>query len=260
MRGKEQPGSSGLDRLTAAERDILVLLGQGHTAKSIASLRGLSVGAVNERLRAARRKTGAASSRELSRLILAQKNGDEFFGLGAAAPAVVNSPHPPRAAPRGPLLTGRWRFLMITAVLAAAALLGQQTTTPPTVWSDGLAAEIMTHQPATPDMKALHTEVSQGPRDAGWSSRTETLLAQRYGEIEGFARDVPTASFRCSASLCEAAGIVRSDISSHELTELMIRLQGLGAPTPPQGLSIVIHSFSTADDRPPAFIAYWRRS
>jgi DNA-binding CsgD family transcriptional regulator len=65
-----------LSALNSAEREALSLLAQGHTAKSIASITGRSVGSINERLREARRKTGVRSSRELARLFAAQeKNG-----------------------------------------------------------------------------------------------------------------------------------------------------------------------------------------
>ena len=57
--------------LNDGERQVLALLGEGHTAKSIAAITGLSVHAVNERLRPARRKTGIGSSRELARKLRA---------------------------------------------------------------------------------------------------------------------------------------------------------------------------------------------
>jgi DNA-binding CsgD family transcriptional regulator len=41
----------GIEALTERERDTLRLLLAGHDAKSIASLRGLSVHTINERLR-----------------------------------------------------------------------------------------------------------------------------------------------------------------------------------------------------------------
>lgn len=71
MRGKAHPirVNQELGRLTEEERDLLQLLVQGHTAKTIAATRGMSVNAVNERLRSARKKTGAPSSRELARLL-----------------------------------------------------------------------------------------------------------------------------------------------------------------------------------------------
>lgn len=76
-----------LDRLTDQERHLLKLLAQGHTAKTIANAEGLSINVVNERLRSARRKTGAVSSRELARLIggnddpASQENKNKFFGV-----------------------------------------------------------------------------------------------------------------------------------------------------------------------------------
>ena len=148
---------------------------------------------------------------------------------------------------------------MITAILAAA-LLAQQTATPTAVWSEGLAAEIMARQTVAPDLADLHAQASRGGRDDDWSPRTEVLLAQRYRAIAHFARDVPTVAFRCSTDVCEVAGIMRPDINGDDLTEMMIQLQAIGNPTPLPGLEHVVHSFSTADDRAPAFIAYWRRS
>ncbi len=64
--------------ITEREEAVLRLLVQGHEAKSIAATLGLSVHAVNERLRDARRKLGASSSREAAR---------RFFGEGTAGGA-----------------------------------------------------------------------------------------------------------------------------------------------------------------------------
>ncbi len=59
--------------LTDKELEILRLLAAGHTVKSIAAELGRSESSINERLRDARRKTGVSSSRELARLLDAQK-------------------------------------------------------------------------------------------------------------------------------------------------------------------------------------------
>lgn len=249
---------SPLDRLNPVERELLLLLGQGHTAKSIATLKGLSVAAVNERFRNARRKTGLASSREIARLLTAQENRHDLIDLAGVAAPRSESPHPKASPRRRVPLPGRWSLLMITAILAAA-LLAQQTSTPPAVWSEGLAAEIMSRQTVAPDLAELHAQASRGGRDDDWSPRTEAVLAERYRAVPHFARDVTTTSFRCSADLCEVAGIMRAEIDGDDLTEMMIQLQGIGNPTPLPGLQHVVHSFSTAGDRPPAFIAYWRR-
>lgn len=70
-----------LDRLTDKEQEILRLLTAGHTVKSIAARLGRSETSINERLRDARRKTGVGSSRELARLLDAQKNWDKNIDL-----------------------------------------------------------------------------------------------------------------------------------------------------------------------------------
>lgn len=70
-----------LSKLNERELHVLRLLSAGHTAKSIAASTGLSVSAVNERLRDARRKTGIGSSREIARLITSPKNWDEKIEL-----------------------------------------------------------------------------------------------------------------------------------------------------------------------------------
>ena len=64
------------DALNERELEILRLLAGGHTVKSIAAQLERSEASINERLREARRKTGVGSSRELARLIEAQKNRD----------------------------------------------------------------------------------------------------------------------------------------------------------------------------------------
>src|SRR5215217_5498922 len=100
MEANDRPGATVVDRLTETERDILRLLGQGHTAKSIAVLRSLSVAAVNERLRASRRKTDVSSSRELARLLATQENRDDFIGLAANPTTPPMSPRPDAAPTR----------------------------------------------------------------------------------------------------------------------------------------------------------------
>lgn len=259
MEASAPSSAERLARLNPVERELLILLGRGHTAKSIATLKGLSLAAVNERFRAARRKTGFGSSREIARLLTAQENRHDFIDLAGVAASRPVSLHPEVAPRRREPLPGRWSLLMITAILAAA-LLAQQTATPPAVWSEGLAAEIMSRQTVAPDLADLHARVSRGDRDEDWSPRTESVLAQRYQAVPHFARDVPTVSFRCSTDVCEVAGIMRPDIDGDDLNEMMIQLQAIGNPTPLPGLEHVVHSFSTADDRAPAFIAYWRRN
>ena len=68
--------AGSLEALNDYELEILRLLANGHTAKSIAARLGRSETAINERLREARRKTGLGSSRELARLLEIARRDD----------------------------------------------------------------------------------------------------------------------------------------------------------------------------------------
>jgi DNA-binding CsgD family transcriptional regulator len=115
-----------LSRLSHAEREVLNLLAEGHTAKSIASRLGLTPGSVNDRLRSARRKTGVSSSRELARLLHADerwdpKNGTEKIGLAGAPPIRQLEETPAGKTKRRPIFLGV--FVVATLASGAGALL-----------------------------------------------------------------------------------------------------------------------------------------
>jgi DNA-binding CsgD family transcriptional regulator len=108
-----------LSGLNAREVEILRLLTAGHTAKTIAVHLGTSETAINERLRAARRKTGIGSSRELARLLDARKNRDRNIDLPAPA-----FPGNALAGPRlvGPVWSKGMIAMLVAMSVAAAAL------------------------------------------------------------------------------------------------------------------------------------------
>jgi len=246
---------------------LLVLLGRGHTAKSIATLKGLSVPAVNERFRAARRKTGVGSTREVARLLIAQENRHDLIDLASNPfpPPDLRRPDTPAFRRASPLR--RWRYPMLATGLIAVALIAQQTATPPApaptrpTAGDSLAAEILARRPPSFDLDALHAEVAGGVRDPDWSARTENVLSRRYHLAPGFTEGVQSLSITCAATLCEVAGSTRPDLSTGAVTDLMTRLQTLGHPDRVPGLVQLGHHFSTTVDRPPAFVfvSYWRR-
>ncbi|MFA6220511.1 MAG: helix-turn-helix transcriptional regulator [Erythrobacter sp.] len=102
------------------ELEILRLLASGHTAKSIAARLGRSEAAINERLREARRKTGVGSSRELARLLDAQKIWDENIDLTKASCATDALSQPQsvgRSWQKGTML------MLLTIPVAAVGLL-----------------------------------------------------------------------------------------------------------------------------------------
>lgn len=266
MQEKDQQGSTVLDRLSGTERDVLRLLGQGHTAKSIAALRGLTVAAVNERLRSGRRKTGVGSSRELARLLAAQENRDDFIGLAAAPAAPPGSPRPGAAPSRQASFFRRWSLPMIAAgLIAAAALFAQQTATPPaaapTDRGQPLVPELLSHQQQAPDMAALHAEAAGAP-DPEWSAQTEALLSQRYRAIIGEADGLASFGVTCSAVMCEVAGTTRLDVAGEQVAGLLARLQNVATADPIPGLEHRLGHYGSSPARPGAFVfvSYWRRT
>lgn len=147
-----------LDRLSNRERDLLILLAQGHTAKSIASVRGLSVNVVNEQLRSARRKTGAMSSRELARVVVAQAEAHtqetcdqkfEIEGTWGKKPSLVRG----RFATGARSSTRIRRVAMSICVLAFAGLLAHQSVTfEPQPHQQTVTEHAAPADPANPDV------------------------------------------------------------------------------------------------------------
>ena len=87
--------------LTDREMEVLRLLVAGHTVKTIAARLGRSETSINERLRAARRKTGVGSSRELARLLDVQKTCDENIDLPRQRASVNDWTHTATVGVRG---------------------------------------------------------------------------------------------------------------------------------------------------------------
>jgi DNA-binding CsgD family transcriptional regulator len=107
-----------LSRLSPAERQALVLLAQGHTAKSAASQLGTTEAAVNERLREARRKTGVGSSRELARLA-SQETRDEKFGVATTALDPATGRRVLNLRAPLPMLLGVFAMIVLASVIGA---------------------------------------------------------------------------------------------------------------------------------------------
>src|SRR5436309_8696378 len=118
-----------LSRLNEAERRVLRLLAQGHTAKSIATEIDTTPAAVNERLREARRKTGVGSSRELARLLKAQENRHEQMGVGKSDGAMKSLSRADAETWRPHSGVLAMIALFVVAAAGAAALM---TQAPPT--------------------------------------------------------------------------------------------------------------------------------
>jgi DNA-binding CsgD family transcriptional regulator len=123
-----------LSRLSPAERQALALLAQGHTAKSAASLLATTEGAINERLREARRKTGVGSSRELARLA-PRENGDEKIGVAMTAIDPATGRRVLNLRAPLPVLLGVFAMIVLASVIGAftaLAVAGHPAPAPPT--------------------------------------------------------------------------------------------------------------------------------
>ncbi|WP_428152476.1 hypothetical protein [Brevundimonas sp.] len=265
------------------ERDLLGLLGRGHTAKSIATLRSMSETAVNERFRSARRKTGIGSSREIARLIVARENRHDFIDLArpAAPPPELRRPDSPRRAS-----PNRWRLPMAAAVILAVAILAQQTAVPPASSGpsvDSARSVFTTDAPrsdwaalaeevapgpylaavadevaARPDWAALADEVAAGRKDPSWSSTTEAGLLTAYRALPLFAEGADSLQARCSATLCEVTGVSPLALDDDLMAELsFFTLTGNAL-----GLDLERTLTRTMTDTPQTVIlvTYWRRS
>jgi DNA-binding CsgD family transcriptional regulator len=247
--------SPDLRCLNAAEREALALLAVGHTAKSIATLTGRSEGAINERLRDARRKTGVGSSRELARLLRQQENRDEVIGV--ASPDVANA-H--LASPAGGLDRHFPKVVAMIALLPiiGALFLGVHTTLAPpqatsTLPTDPLIDSAIGSPNDTP--QATRKQFLAEPRDPVWAPRTEAALATAYRTINGLA---PELRIRCASTLCEVVGQTMRG-SSSALSRTMKALQGqsLMKRLSANGLSSISQSFSGPTRTSIVFVAYW---
>lgn len=244
-----------LDRLNPVERDLLALLGRGHTAKSIATLRSMSEAAVNERFRSARRKTGIGSSREIARLIVARENRHDFIGLAPADEPAAELPRPD-AHRRA---SHRWRLPMAAAVLLAAAILAQQTAVPLAASGQSVdsARSVFTTDAPRPDWAALADEVTAGRRDLAWSSTTEAALLTAYRALPLFAEGADSLQARCNATLCEVTGVSPLALDGDSIAAVRFMILSGNA----LGLDQEYGHSRTTTDTPQKVIlvAYWRR-
>jgi DNA-binding CsgD family transcriptional regulator len=203
--GLEPDTTVDFGKLNAAERTALSLLAKGHTAKSIATLTARSVGAVNERLREARRKTGVGSSRELARLFAAQENRDDLIGMAPAA--AIDPESLPPIAPRGRSWKGVILMsVVLSGVVAAILLVAQPQNQPAPAMSDADAALFSN----APTPRQLHDKVAAERRDPTWAPHVEAALTQWFADQPEIAGVIGPVTVRCGSTMCEAFGHFRS--------------------------------------------------
>lgn len=186
------PGGATIAALTEKETEILRLLASGHTVKSIAAQLGRSEASINERLREARRKTHVGSSRELARLLAAQKNWDEKFDLQVAPTPDETDGRPGRtgsARSKGTL------FMLIALPVAAAALFAASGNSGP----DG-----------TGRTAALSEASSQSPLAGTWALDVNRIPeAERPAKVTIAFQPAPGGTWRTHVEITRPDGSVQ---------------------------------------------------
>ena len=123
--------NDGIAALTDKEKESLRLMLLGHDAKSMARELDLSVHAINDRLRSARRKLSVTSSREAARLLLESEGpppellvgkelGDDPAETGAQSPEQSEAPRPEARDRRRIVAWSIGAALMLSTILALA--------------------------------------------------------------------------------------------------------------------------------------------
>jgi len=196
---------SGLSAcLTDREVEILRLLAAGHTVKTIAARLDRSETSINERLRTARRKTGVGSSRELARLLDAQKTCDKNIDLSGQRSTVKDLAHAATIGVRG----SKGTIVMLIAIPVAAAGLivaalpsADQLATPSTVYTAtsqqvpllgqwSLDTSLMPEK----DRPQRVTMTFRASRDGKWTTRVEIVApdgSSRHSESTAALDGVP---------------------------------------------------------------------
>lgn len=220
-----------LSQLNEAERRVLRLLAEGHTAKSIANSTGFTTAAVNERLREARRKTGLGSSREVARALRLQENRDNETGVAFGPGAPFDEPT--RIVSRG--WKGRIAMpLVFLPAIAAVVLVAEQPSMQTEVTDSAINDPIVGPIPPTengPDR--LYARLRAEGRDTSWAARTERELRDHISGIQFIGGPSNALRVTCGRSLCEVAGTIGAPLSKDDETSLqsplnrtMQKLQG----------------------------------
>ncbi|QVM83903.1 helix-turn-helix transcriptional regulator [Novosphingobium decolorationis] len=250
-RDPQKNSGPDITRLTCAEIQVLAMLADGHTAKSIAADQGLTVYAVNERLRSARRKTGISSSRELAREVDLQKN--RHTEIEVRTPDNFSSSSPRQSRPRSIIMA----ISVLTAMsVGALALMYDQAETSnqpaePT-YVDPLLGSLVEKQA---DLPELHQSVRREGRDERWATASEETLRSSYSKIPDLFANGNTVRVICGATLCEVAAQLPKGLTDQEMNLLVEDLQS----------SLLYDNFAKKGLKPlkvgfgQSFVAYFER-
>jgi hypothetical protein len=223
---------------------------------------GIAIGAVNERLREARRKTGAGSSRELARALRAQETWDQKIGIEGATFSV---PSMPTDGPRRAASKQRKVLIMVgalcTIVLCGAAIFGfaeDHQAVPPNT-AGAIASDPMLQDQPIPareqEASFLYSKVRSEPRDVPWAEQMERVLRDRYARIPLVASGPDDLRILCGSTVCEVAGKFTAS-ATEDVNSTWQEMQGVDMKNDlaAAGLKNVMMGFG------PGFIAYWEKT
>lgn len=241
-----------LSALNPVERRFLLLLAQGHTVKSIAVRESCTVGAVNERLREARRKTGLGSSREIARAVLAQENRDEQIGVAMTGDPAAS------AGPQAALPAQRRWIMPVLAVGGAAAFAFVLTLVVPSTAPQSNPTAGLPQDLSEPFDARFARAIEAEPRDPVWAPSTEAALRRRFAAFPGLS-DVRV---RCATTLCAVKGILSADPDRTRDTMRDLQSPPLATDLDQVGLQHRMSGFSSTKNLPRrgTYASYWTRS
>ena len=234
--------ADAIDDLTKKEREALRLMLAGHDAKSAARELDLSVHAINDRLRSARRKLSVTSSREAARMLLEAEGPPpellvgKALGDDPAAPA-TNASHQSEALHSEG--RDRWRMiagflgilLMLAIVLATALSMGAATDHPPSaseIEASALAAEQTLNPQAEEAARTFLTLIDAGDWQASFAEMGTQM--QEANTIEGW-----------TAASQQARGSLGEMISRHVVSSRFVN-------APPNGYREIKFATKFAND------------
>lgn len=192
------------------------MLAEGHTAKSIATALDLSVHAVNERLREARRKTGAASSRELARRLAAQENWDKEIEVPRGAPHDAEVETPGVAM----MVRRRRRSLIIvlaTVTVFALAVVGVQNASTSTQASSEPAMPSASVSREAVPLDTYRARFAAEARANDWAAPAELRALAFFTLVNG----VSSVEVNCAATLCRVEGAMLPGAMRRAKTEIL---------------------------------------
>ena len=178
---------TGIQALTEKEKETLRLLVDGHDAKSMARHLGLSVHTINERLRDARRKMSASSSRDAARQLRAIEGPhpeilrDKALGEAAAAPGMEEMTAPAETRrmgrPSGWIAGGL--FMSFSLALLAFASMSGSADTPVAADRTANPAHFLAQGPVQPhDLVEGIRDLAIHPVERPWQFHGEVAALQ----------------------------------------------------------------------------------